>query len=122
MPGTFQMPASAFAPFFDEVISVEGRRSATLSADGAPAVTRNVSGSFYACVFDNGFADPLADADAESGVRTFSITVRAGDWIEGTKPQTGDRVHLADGTLLAVNSVGMLAGDTWVLTAREVKK
>ena len=58
MPGTFQMPASAFAPFFDEVISVEGRRSATLSADGAPAVFRYENADGHRVRFARNKHDP----------------------------------------------------------------
>ena len=109
-------PAAALAPFFDETIVVEGKRK---HGSG----TRSVRGTFNACVFDNGFADPFAEADAESNVRTFSISVRAGDWIERTPPQTGDRISI-DGQSqtfkLAVSRVDSVLGDTWTCTAKEV--
>ena len=109
-------PVAALAPFFDETIVVEGKRK---HGSG----TRSVRGTFNACVFDNGFADPFAEADAESNVRTFSVSVRAGDWIERTHPQLGDRItfNKQGSTInLAVSRVESLLGDIWALTAREV--
>lgn len=105
------------APFFDETIVVEGVRPGV--ADGT---TRTVKGTFKACVFDNGLADPFADADAESNVRTFSISVRARDWIERTPPQTGDRISIDRPGItfkLAVSRVDSVLGDTWTCTAKE---
>jgi len=107
---------NAFAPFFDETIVVEGVRK---HGSG----TRSVRGSFKACVFDSGFADPFAEADAESNARAFSVSVRAGDWLDRTPPQTGDRISFDKQGLsfkLAVSRVESLFGDTWTLTAKEV--
>ena len=113
MHNLFDNPA-AFAPFFDDEIFVEGRRKAD---DG----TRKVEGSFPACVVYNGFSEPLIEGDADSDVRTYSVSIRSGDWVDGTKPQVGDRVRLADGTQLAVSRTDNLLGEIWSLTAREVK-
>lgn len=114
MHNLFDNPA-AFAPFFDDVIVVEGVRP---SADGA---ARKVEGSFSASVVYNGFSEPLMEGDADSDVRTYSVSIRSGDWVDGTKPQVGDRVRLADGTRLAVSRTDNLLGEIWTLTAREVK-
>ena len=113
MHNLFDNPA-AFAPFFDDEIVVEGRRK---DDDG----TRKVEGSFSACVVYNGFSEALMEGDADSDVRTYSISIRSGDWVDGSKPQVGDRVRLADGTQLAVSRTDNLLGDIWSLTAREVK-
>jgi hypothetical protein len=112
-PIDFNCPA-AFSPFFDDAIVVEGVRS---SADGG---RRKVQGTFSACVLDTGFAEPLMEGDADSDVRTYSVSIRSGDWVDGTKPQVGDRVRLADGTQLAVSRTDNLLGEIWSLTAREV--
>ncbi len=113
MPAIF--PKVAFSPFFDRRISVEGSRLF------APGQTRGVAGTYCACIFDNGFADPFADADAASAVRTYSISVLAGDWLDHEPPQVGDRVTCGD-IKLAVSRVNSVLGDTWELTAREVSQ
>lgn len=109
----------AFAPFFDTPIAVEGQRTGG----------RRIAGNFNACVFDNGFADPFADADADSVIHTFSISIMAGDWLENRPPQVGDKIviALADACTpdlpsikLAVSHVDSLLGDTWTLTAKEI--
>lgn len=113
----------AFSPFFDIPIAVEGERS-------APEGARRIAGTFMACVFDNGFADPFADADAETSIRTYSVSVIAGDWLEKKPPQTGDRIAVdfsggCSPTLpsmkLSVSRVDQIVGDTWTFTAKEVK-
>jgi hypothetical protein len=113
-PIDFNCPA-AFSPFFDDAIVVEGVRS---SADGG---RRKVQGTFSACVLDTGFAEPLMEGDADSDVRTYSVSIRSGDWVDGTKPQVGDRVRLTNGTQLAVSRTDNLLGENWSLTAREVR-
>ena len=104
---------SVFSPFFDRRISVEGKRPFT------PGHSRKVAGTFQACVFDNGPSDPLMDTDAGTNVRTFSISVRAGDWLDHTPPQTGDTITIGE-VRTAVSRVETVTGDTWTLTAREV--
>lgn len=110
----------AFAPFFDTPIAVEGNR-----ANG-----KRIAGNFMACVFDNGFADPFAEADADSAIHTFSISIMAGDWLESKPPQVGDKIAIvfADpctpdlpSIKLAVSHIDSLLGDTWTLTAREIQ-
>ena len=103
----------AFAPFFSDTIVVDGVRPFA-------GVSRRVSGTFKACVIDCGFSDAMSEADAESDVREFSVSLPAGEWIDRTRPQVGDRIRLADGRQLAVAHVNSLAGDTWSMTAREV--
>lgn len=107
-------PRNAFAPFFGDVIAVSGRRR----VDGE---VRDFSGTFSACVLETSFSDASVETDADSSVRTFSVSVASGDWLDGQRPQIGDRIKLADGLPLAVSHVDNLAGDTWTLAAREVK-
>lgn len=110
--------AKAFSPFFDTSISVEGNRK-----------SGNVAGTYNACVFDNGFADPMIEVDGDTTVRTYSIMIKAGDWLEERPPQIGDRITIGNSTdcardlpliRLAVSSVDSLLGDTWSMTATEV--
>ena len=118
----FSNPA-AFAPFYRDAITVEGTRRSLPSLQGSHGVPRAVRGTFRACVIDNGFAEPVAESDAESSLRTFGISVRRGDWIDRMPPQTGDRVALVrDGQTLrlCVSGVGVACGDAWTFTAREV--
>lgn len=84
-----------------------------------------------ACVFDNGFADPFAEVDANSICRTYSVSVLAGDWLEQQPPQIGDKIMISKSddctyllpTLhLVVAHVDSIVGDTWTLTVREVKE
>ena len=112
MHAHFDRP-SAFRRFYDDEIVVEAQRAG-----------RSVKGTFKACVFDSGFAEPFADADAETDVRSFSVSVRAGDWIDAKPPQVGDRIALVREGFsysLAVKSVSPGVGD-WCMDAREVAK
>lgn len=106
---------SAFAPFFDEVVSIEGRRK----SDDGPYT---LSGTALACVLENGFSDPMVDVDADSDVRVFSVSIRRSDWIDRSRPAIGDRIVLTgrDGLKLAVSRVDADA-TSWTLTAREVR-
>ena len=115
----------AFRHFFDEPIVVEGERPCLDTAQGASPSARSVKGTFLACVFDNGLSSPFADSDVDTDVRTFSISVRARDWIERTPPQLGDRISLDSNGIsfkLAVSRVESLLGDIWTVTAKEVAK
>lgn len=103
----------AFRGFYDKVIVVK-----------APRAGRTVTGTFKACVFDDGFADPFSEADAETDVRAFGISVCIGDWIDAKPPQVGDRIELEIHGMnfkLAVKSVSP-GIDEWRMVAREVKE
>lgn len=65
----FDNVGRAFEPFFDTPVSVTGVRP----DKEHKGELINVSGTFYACVFDQGFANPMIDADADTSIRTFSI-------------------------------------------------
>lgn len=96
MPGTFQMPASAFNSFFDEPIIVEGRRLANLSSNPGPAGARNVSGRFKACVFDDGAVDLAADSVASSDEKAFTLRIRKADWTYEFPPWRGMGITLPE--------------------------
>lgn len=119
MTNPFRFSRDAFSQFFDVPISVTGKRK-----------SGNVAGTYDACVFDNGYADPMMETDADTSVRTYSIMIKAGDWLEMRPPQVGDRIAVNVSSdcardlptiNLAVSSVDSLLGDTWSLTATEVK-
>lgn len=72
----------------------------------------------------------MIETDSDTTVRTYSIMIQAGDWIEKRPPQIGDRITINNSTdcardlpliNMAVSSVDSLLGDTWSLTATEVK-
>jgi len=117
--------AAAMAPFFDDVIVVEGVRASTSQTlkqsnnQTTPQPTR-IRGTFRACVIDNGFADPVAAGDAESSVRTYTIVTPAGEWLAHTPPQTGDRITLSNGRHLAVQAINSIDAADWTITAKEV--
>ena len=109
----------AFSQFFDTPINVEGTR-----------IANKIAGTYNACVFDNGFAAPFIDGDVDSTIRTFSISIMAGDWLESKPPQVGDKISFVTNDdctpslpsiKLAVSHVDSLLGDVWTLTAREIK-
>lgn len=118
MTNPFEFSRDAFAQFFDTPISVGGKRKGI-----------NVSGTYNACVFDNGFAQPIIETDSDTSVRTYSIMIKAGDWLEERPPQVGDKITISNSTdcardlpiiKLVISSVDSLLGDTWSLTATEV--
>jgi len=84
MKSLFENNNKAFEPFFDTPIAVKGVR-----VNG-----NRVAGNFMACVFDNGFATPFIEADADTTIRTFSISINAGDWLENKPPQIGDEIFI----------------------------
>ena len=111
MASPFDDISGAFEPMFSDSFSVRGKRNG-----------RTIRGTFYGCVLDTGFSDPISEADSESVVRSYSITVCRENWLERKPPQTGDRVEVAEipGLRLAVSHVDSVAGDLWTFTAREV--
>lgn len=111
MATPFDDISEAFEPIFSDSFSVRGKRNG-----------RTIKGTFYGCVLDTGFSDPISEADAESVTRSYSITIRKGEWLERKPPQTGDRVEVGEmpDLKLAVSHVDSVAGDLWTFTAREV--
>ncbi len=123
MKTIFTDTQNAFEPFFDTPVFVKGRRPDERNE------IKLVSGTFYACVFDQGFANPILDADADTDVKTYTIQIRAGDWLNKLPPQIGDEVQIgkqmecapnAPSSKLVISQVGELVGDVWDLQAKEV--
>ncbi len=100
MSNLFHNPR-AFAPFFDDLVSVEGRRGARTVQTGA----------LPACVFDEGLDDTLQDGSTSTTRRRYSISIRVADWPDTEQPREGYSVLLADGTRLSVMSVSRQQGD-----------
>ena len=90
----------AFAPFFDDLVSVEGRRGARTVKTGA----------LPGCVCDEGLDESLQDG-ATTTRRRFSICLRALDWPDAEPPREGFNILLSDGTRLSVVSVTRQQGD-----------
>lgn len=114
MSNFFANPA-AFAPLFSDTVDVTGVRRIGTG-------THYVEGSCKACVFENGFADPIADGEIDSDVRTFSVQIRSEDWIDSERPGVSYRLTLANGIKCAVNRVSLGLDGVWVLDAKEVRK
>ena len=97
----------AFAPFFDDLVSVEGRRGSRTVQTGA----------IPACVLDEGLDDTLQDGATSTTRRRYSIRIRVVDWPDTEPPKEGDYVLLADGTRLSVMSKSRDLGD-YIMEAR----
>ena len=127
MGGMFECPA-AFAPFYDSSVSVRGTR-----ANG-----RSFSGTFAACVLDEGLDEVFDDErGTSSNVRKVTVHIpKAGPraWTFRDPPKVGDELTLvntatgpppdarASGFTLtfAVTDVALLfGGDAYVLEARQ---
>lgn len=92
--------AKAFAPFYDDIVAVEGPRGGRTLRTGA----------LPACVFDQGIDDMASDGATAATRRSFTVVVRVSDWPDTSPPGVGDTVTLADGTRLSVVSVGKSHG------------
>jgi hypothetical protein len=107
MPSIFQSKR-AFAPFYDDIVSVEGQRQGRVVK----------TGGLMACVLDQGLDDAIGEGDADSTRRRYSVSIRTADWPDVFAPQRGDTVVLADGNeRLSVLSVARSLGDI-VMEAR----
>lgn len=114
MPSVWHNPA-AFAPFFDQSVGYRGLAQ---------------SGTFKACVCEDGMADPLADASTSTDVLAVVVTIPKfgeGGWNHTARPRIGDKIHLlswADhdgGCDFAVKSVEDFA-DSWLIHAKGAAK
>ena len=109
MPIDFSNPA-AFAPLYGDLVAVEGSRP-----DG------RTSGTYRACVFDDGLEDPLSAMAVESNRRVLSVhipKVGPGGWNDTQPPQVGDTLTIPAGVSFSIERVGDFA-DAWLLTARQ---
>lgn len=100
MGGMFDCPG-AFDPFFDDLVAVEGRVGDRVVKTGA----------IPACVFDQGFDEPLQDESTATVRRLYNVVVRIADWPYVALPNAGCHVMLADGTRLSVKSVARSADE-----------
>lgn len=107
------MPDAAFAPFFTDTLAFEASRP-----DGVHR------GSVKSCIFDEGPADTFDPETAtSSAIGRLAFSVRHRDWqaAMATPPQPGDRfTSPVSGRVYALVRVGILAGCTYNLEAREV--
>lgn len=114
MPSPFHNPA-AFAPFYDLSATICGQAQ---------------SGTFKACVFEEGLADPLSEASTGTEVKHVLIVIPKtgpGGWNNPQPPVRGDKVTMTEWAgvpgehSFAVESVegDGFAGE-WHLKAREV--
>ena len=81
MPLTFQIPDTAFAPFYDTTVAFHGER----------AGARPVDLTVMCCVAEDSAA-VLGDAVAPTRERAFDIAFPRGNWRELTPPQIGEWV------------------------------
>lgn len=103
--GMFDTP-KAFAPFFDDSVVVEGRRS-----------SKTVRTTCRACILDGGFADGDPEAVSATAERVYSIRILRSDWRETEPPRIGDTVTDAWNSTLKVTTVGR-DGDWFELTCK----
>lgn len=107
MRSAFDNP-KAFAPFFDDLVVVEGRRGADRFREACRA-----------CVLDSGFVDTDADAVAQSDEHVFSVRILRRDWPDGSGPRIGDTVRLDGGRVLRITEC---VADSMSFTARAKSK
>ncbi len=105
MPMTFQIPESAFAPFYDTPVAFHGER----------AGVRPLDLTVMCCVFEGGFSDPLLDESADSDVRIVGLSFPISGWRDQTPPQGGERVEF-EGKPFTVKKVERVIGDYHVTT------
>lgn len=114
MPVPFEVPASAFRPFFTERVAFAATRK-----DGVH------SGTVRACIFDEGYAEVFDESSGTSSrIRQITLEVRGFDWNAAlsTPPQIGDRfTSPMTGREYAAFEVKPTVGEAWAITAREVK-
>lgn len=109
MKSVFDNP-KALAPFFDDVLVIEGRR----------AGGRDVRCTISACVLDQGFSDPLMDgASSSSDARELVVQLPRACWPYIQPPQIGDRVKMKTGQSFEVYKVGLFDATVYMLNIRE---
>ena len=112
MANPFAMPASAFDPFFSAPVAFAATRT-----DGTHR------GTVRACVFDEGYAEPIDEGSTYSKVARIALQIRKWDWSAcvSTDPAPGDRFKSPEtGRVYAAVTVTHFSGDTWSIEAREV--
>lgn len=113
MHSIFQMPESAFAPFFDTPVAFHGRR----------AGARPVDLALDAMVAEGDANASLLDAPAPAGEQSYTICVRFRDWTDVEPPQVEDEVRfMPDGVRTQTLRVASVTPQTslgyWEIVAR----
>ena len=107
IPIDFNNPA-AFAPFFDDEVTVRG---------GVPA-RRHIVATLKCCINECAFEDALDESDAESRIRKLEVSFPIASWPFPEPPQIGDVVEIDSDSAYAAVAVQKRLGD-WVLTVRQ---
>jgi len=114
MPVPFEVPASAFRPFFTERVAFAATRK-----DGVH------SGTVRACIFDESYADVFDETTGTSSrIRQITLEVSESEWSAAVSspPQTGDKITSPRTSReYAVTEASPAVGRAWAITAREVK-
>lgn len=109
MPMTFQIPESAFAPFYDTPVAFHGERAAARPVD----LTVDV-------MITEDVPELASDAIAPTAARVFDILSPASSWRDDTPPQIGEwvRYEIPGETLwLKVDTVKRMPDGDFSLTA-----
>lgn len=114
MPGPFDSKVfdAAFDPFFSDLVAFAATRT-----DGTHR------GTVRACIFDEGYAEPLDETSTCSKVARIALHIRKWDWSAciSTDPAPGDRFKSPEtGRVYAAATVSHFSEDTWSIEAREV--
>ena len=80
----FELPESAFAPFYDALVKYTGSR---------PGRTVAVALNAYAAEGDANAT--FADAPAPTGEQTWTFCIRFCDWLDADPPQREDAIEFA---------------------------
>lgn len=109
MPMTFNIPESAFAPFYQTPVAFHGER------EGQRPVDLTVM-----CMVTEDSVSPLGEAVAPTRERAFDVAFPRGSWRELTPPQIGEWVcfKFSDDFIWAkVSQVGRMPDGDFALSA-----
>ena len=114
MPSIFHNPA-AFAPFYEDEVAIKGAAQ---------------SGTFKACIFENGLDDPISEASIAADRRAVTVHIPkfgAGGWNCAEAPAVEDKLTLLSWggrpcmDEFAISEVKDFS-DAYILEAREVER
>lgn len=103
----------AFDVFFTERVRIDAER------EGG-----RVSGGYRAAVYPGADDEAILEGSIQSTRQVFTVLIPAsgeGGWnlaALGTRPQIGDKLTLADGTVLHITKAAQLIGDHFEIEAR----
>ena len=114
MPSIFDNPA-AFAPLYDQLVAVMGAAQ---------------SGTFKACIFENGLDDPISEASIAADRRAVTVHIPKlgpGGWNCAAAPAVEDKLTLLSwGGMPCMDEFAISEvkdfGDAYILEAREVER